>query len=125
MATLEASDALRAYERELVHEAERRLGAALAEAWPADDAADAPADPQTAGPLTAAVWLAAARVIVVEQRAGLGRPASTRAGSAAVAGVRRPPAQPDGGAPAHDQRAAGAAAGRDTGWPQSVALQAG
>ena len=33
LATLEASAALRAYERELVHEAERRLRDALVEAW--------------------------------------------------------------------------------------------
>lgn len=68
--TLQASDALRAHERELVHESERRLAAALLEAWTAPGA-DGPADPQTTAPITAAVWLAAARVLVVGQRVGL------------------------------------------------------
>jgi AcrR family transcriptional regulator len=68
LATLEASEALRARERELIHECERLLAGALLEVWSEPDAVEVPADPQTAAPLTAAVWLAAARVMVLEQR---------------------------------------------------------
>lgn len=69
LATLQASDSLRARERELIHESETLLAQALLEAWSrAGDTGEAPADPQTAAPLTAAVWLAAARVMVLEQR---------------------------------------------------------
>lgn len=67
LATLGASDSLRARERELIHEAETLLAQALLEVW-STDGEEAPADPQTAAPLTAAVWLAAARVMVLEQR---------------------------------------------------------
>jgi AcrR family transcriptional regulator len=70
LATLEASDTLRAQERELVHEAERRLNAALLEAWdPATEAA--PADAEATAPLIAAIWLATSRSLIVEQRAQL------------------------------------------------------
>jgi AcrR family transcriptional regulator len=68
LATVGGSAALRAHERELIHEAERRLSDALVEAWTEEDAPDAPTDPLTAAPLTAAVWLSAARVMVLEQR---------------------------------------------------------
>jgi AcrR family transcriptional regulator len=68
VATINGSDALRARERELVYEAERRLGDALVEAWTADDAIGAPSDPHTVAPITAAVWLSAARVMVIQQR---------------------------------------------------------
>lgn len=68
LTTLEASATLRARERELIHESERLLAEALREAWAEADAVDSPADPGTAAPLTAAVWLAAARVMVLEQR---------------------------------------------------------
>jgi len=72
MGTLQASEALRARERELVFDAERRLAEALLEAWsqpPGDRAPDAPADPRTAAPLIAGIWLTAARVLVQEKRA--------------------------------------------------------
>jgi AcrR family transcriptional regulator len=71
VATVEASETLRAYERELVFESERRLAAALTEAWRAaadDGTGTAPADPALAASLTAAVWLSAGRALVVEQR---------------------------------------------------------
>jgi AcrR family transcriptional regulator len=73
VATVEASDTLRAHERELVFEAERRLAAALTEAW-SDPTAPGPqpTDPATAAALTAAVWLSAGRVLVVEQRPRVG-----------------------------------------------------
>ena len=66
IATLEASDALRAHERELMHQAEQRLRAALLEAWATDDSA--PADPEATAPLIAAVWVAAGRALIVGQR---------------------------------------------------------
>ena len=65
--TVEASETLRAQEREYVFEAERRLAAALVEAWD-DGAASGPADPGTAAALTAAIWLSSLRVLVVGQR---------------------------------------------------------
>jgi AcrR family transcriptional regulator len=75
IATVEASETLRAHERELVFETERRLAAALTEAWSdptAPDSQPAPKDPATAAALTAAVWLSAGRVLVVEQRPRIG-----------------------------------------------------
>jgi AcrR family transcriptional regulator len=66
VATLEASDGLRAHERELMHQAEQRLRAALLEAWATDDRA--PADPESAAPLIAAIWVAAGRALIVGQR---------------------------------------------------------
>jgi AcrR family transcriptional regulator len=71
IATLEASVTLRTQERELVFESERRLTAALREAW--TDTTDkrtapVPTDPQTAAPLTAAMWMAAVRSLVIGQR---------------------------------------------------------
>jgi AcrR family transcriptional regulator len=67
LTTLEASDSLRSYERELVHQSELQLRAALLEAWTADDAV-APIDPEATATLIAAVWLAAGRSLVVGQR---------------------------------------------------------
>jgi AcrR family transcriptional regulator len=81
-ATLEASPALRAYELELVVEAERRLTEALAEAWSApaatDDGAVVPTDPGTVAPLVAATWLAASRVLLSRQRPLLEKGAEAR-----------------------------------------------
>jgi AcrR family transcriptional regulator len=71
VATVEGSETLRAYERELVFECERRLSDALTDAWrPAADSGTgpAPADPALAASLTAAVWLSVARSLVVAQR---------------------------------------------------------
>jgi AcrR family transcriptional regulator len=70
-ATLQASEALRSRERELVFESERLLTAALLEAWtcpPGDHAADVPGDPHRAAPLIAGIWLTAGRVMVQENR---------------------------------------------------------
>ncbi|TQN37993.1 TetR family transcriptional regulator [Blastococcus colisei] len=69
--TLEASDALRAHERELVHETELRLRSALVDAWSADASPAAPADPETAATLVAASWLSTARTLVVTQRTAM------------------------------------------------------
>jgi len=69
--TLLASDTLRAHERELIFEAERRLSAALTEAWTDGTVAGGlplPADPGLAGALTAAIWCSSVRALVQEQR---------------------------------------------------------
>ncbi|MGY2126935.1 TetR/AcrR family transcriptional regulator [Blastococcus sp. SYSU DS0617] len=69
-ATLDASDTLRTFERKLVFEAEHRLSDALLAAWqePEDGGERAPLDPAISAPLTAAIWLAAVRVLIVENR---------------------------------------------------------
>jgi AcrR family transcriptional regulator len=69
-ATLQASEALRTRECELIFEAEQRLSAALLAAWQQPDEADecTPERPSIAAPLTAAIWLAAVRVLIVENR---------------------------------------------------------
>ena len=122
VATLEASDALRAHERELVHEAERRLSAALLEAWSAPDAGS-PRDPLTAAPVTAAVWLAAARVLVVSQRPQLAEGAAPdEVAAAAHAFADRLLAQMEAGL--EMVHGVAAALPRDTGWPATV-LRAG
>ena len=86
LATLEASDALRSYERELVHQSEVRLRQALLEAWSADDAV-APADPEAAATLIAAIWLAAGRSLVVGQRPRVSGGADPDLSAAAVMDV--------------------------------------
>jgi AcrR family transcriptional regulator len=68
---ISASPILSSRERELVHETEHRLSQALAEAWGADASGIAcgPSDdPATNAALTAATWLAAARVLIIGQR---------------------------------------------------------
>jgi AcrR family transcriptional regulator len=75
IATLEASPALTAYERELHHESVRLLSAALIEACPEGDSATTGAPPsvglRTSASLTASLWLAAVRALLIEQRAEL------------------------------------------------------
>ena len=70
VATVEASEALRAQERENIVEAERRIAAALLDAWSGDGGTTGPEpeDPATAAALTAAIWMSAVRVLVLEQR---------------------------------------------------------
>jgi AcrR family transcriptional regulator len=80
--TLEASPSLRARERELHHEAVNRVADALVEAWEAGDSAPlVPSDARTAASVTAAVWLAAVRTLIVQNRRMLsgqtGAPADT------------------------------------------------
>ncbi len=125
LATVHGSDLLRARERELVHEAERRLADALVEAWTAEDAVGAPADPVTAAPITAAVWLSASRVMLVEQRPALHAGVEPdQAAQATMAFADRLLAQMElclgmiSGLPSDLPRP-------DTGWPQPAALQAG
>lgn len=68
---VESSASLSIREREMIHDAERRLGSALAEAW-AEDAsgpASSPSeDPSVAADFTAATWLATVRVLVTGKR---------------------------------------------------------
>jgi AcrR family transcriptional regulator len=83
-ATLGASETLRTYERTLVFQAEHRLSDALFEAWqqPEDGGEHAPLDPEISAPLTAAIWLAAVRVLIVESRSRVGQ--GLEAGEAAA-----------------------------------------
>jgi AcrR family transcriptional regulator len=125
VATVGASDALRAHERELLHASERRLSAALVEAWTADDATDVPADPHAAGPMTAAVWLSATRVMIVEKRPRLhagGEPDGAAAATMAFADrllvQMERCLQMINGLPT-------SLPCPDTGWPEPPALQAG
>ena len=69
-ATVEASETLRTFERKLVFEAEYRLADVLMAAWqgPEEGGERAPLDPTISAPLTAAIWLAAARVLIRENR---------------------------------------------------------
>jgi AcrR family transcriptional regulator len=64
--TLDGSETLRAYERTLVFAAEHRLADALLTAWRSSDTA--PPNPAVSAPLTAAIWLGAVRVLLVENR---------------------------------------------------------
>ena len=90
---LHASEALRARERELIHESECRLSAALVEAWTADDVVGGPTDPHTAAPITAAVWLAAARARGSQPSTAPDAPSRTPVRRSAAA-RRRPPDPP-------------------------------
>jgi AcrR family transcriptional regulator len=131
-AAVSACPALSAYEQRIITLAERQLACALAEAW-ATDPEPGPgsslvrAAPAIAAPLTAAIWLATHRVVVVEQR----RAPELRADpSAATGAVRRLAddilagiqtqlglALPTGG-----EQATGPT---DTGWPQADIRRAG
>ena len=68
--TLLASDSLRAYERELLIEAETRLAATLTEAWSegAPTGLPIPADPATSAAIIAAMWCSAVRVLIHSSR---------------------------------------------------------
>jgi len=84
---VEATEALRAREGELVYESERRLTAALLEAWTKDPGANGavrPADPQLAAPLIAGIWLTAGRILIVENRSLVADGADPRAVAASV-----------------------------------------
>jgi AcrR family transcriptional regulator len=87
-AAVDECPALATYEQRIIHEAEQRLACALAEAWATDPepgAVSTPplATPELAAPLTAAIWLATTRVVVVEQRRTRAQHAD-RAGDAAA-----------------------------------------
>ncbi|MDP9429718.1 MAG: TetR family transcriptional regulator [Actinomycetota bacterium] len=79
--TLEASPALRARERELQHEATALLADALFETWTTDGGAPpTPTDVRTAASVTAAVWLAAVRTLIVQHRRLIAGPAGALPG---------------------------------------------
>ena len=84
--TLEASDALRSYERELVNRSEVQLRESLLEAWAADGAVT-PVDPPATASLIAAVWLAAGRSLIAGQRLRVIRGADPDQTAATVADV--------------------------------------
>jgi len=125
VAALEASDSLRAHERELVHLTEQNLRQALLDAWAADEDV-APADPASAAPVIAAIWVAATRTLVISQRPQLGNGADPDVAAAAVTDMaERVLRQLELGANAVHGRAVRTADPRvDTGWPQPV-LRAG
>jgi hypothetical protein len=75
VATLDGSPALSAYERELHHESVRLLTAALVEACTEESSPAPGAAPsmtlRTWASLTASIWLAAVRGLLIEQRTEL------------------------------------------------------
>lgn len=86
IAAIEASDTLRTYERELVHQCEVKLRHALLDAWAADENAG-PADPASAAPVIAAVWVAATRSLIVAERPRLTEGADPELAAAAAMDV--------------------------------------
>jgi AcrR family transcriptional regulator len=85
VATIERAESLRVQERELVHEAEVQLAAALLDAWSEiEDDTQRPADPVTIAPLVAAMWISAGRALVTDQRPRLAAGADPRAVAAEV-----------------------------------------
>jgi AcrR family transcriptional regulator len=118
IATVEASDALRAYERLLLHEAEVKLRHALLEAWTSKGAASLP-DPESAALLIAAVWVAAVGALVLGQRPSLTAGADPEVTAATATDLAdRVLRQLELGANAVHGRAQ--ASRVDTGWPQDV-----
>jgi len=125
IATLEASEALRAHERLLFHEAEAKLRQALLKAWAAEETASPP-EPEPAALLIAAVWVAAVGSIVLGQRPSLTAGADPEVTAATATDLAdRVLRQLELGANAVHGGASRSAASRiDTGWPQTV-LRAG
>jgi AcrR family transcriptional regulator len=127
VATVEASDCLRAYERLLLHDAEVKLRGALLDAWDADDLASPP-DPESAALLIAAVWIAAFGALVLGQRPRLTAGADPDlTATTAMDLADRVLRQLEVGANAVHGRPAVAAPRipqAETGWPRSV-LRAG
>lgn len=125
-AALAASADLGAYEQRVIHEAEQRLGAALAEAWATDPEPGGSAwpAPDIAAPLTAAMWLTASRVVLVEQRRLAADHGETADVSAAVERLDRVLAAMQA---RFGTGIAAADAGRraDTGWPPVAMRRAG
>ncbi|MFL6094835.1 MAG: TetR/AcrR family transcriptional regulator [Blastococcus sp.] len=125
IATLEASDALRAHERLLMHEAEVRLRHALLETW-ASEGTTSPPDPEPAALLIAAVWVAAAGSLVLGQRPSLTAGADPEVTAATTTDLAdRVLRQLELGANAvHGRTPLAAAPPTETGWPHTV-LRAG
>lgn len=92
IATLEASPALTAYERELHHESVRRLSDALLETCPdgamhgdpSDGGIEPSVDLRISASLTASVWLAAIRALLIEQRTELAHACDTTETATAI-----------------------------------------
>jgi AcrR family transcriptional regulator len=121
IATLEASDALRSYERKLVHEAEERLREALLEAWTTSEVA--PVDPESSAPVISAIWVAASRSLIVAQRPLLFSGADPEQTAAAATELAdRVLRQLERGAMAvhGPARSMDAPQRGDTGWPQDI-----
>ena len=123
IATLEASDALRIHEREFMHQAELQLRAALLDAWTNGDGA--PADPEAAALLVAAVWVAAGRALIMGHRPLVtdegADPDETAAAATALADrVLRALELSAGDMQANLRSPEVASARGDTGWPESV-----
>jgi AcrR family transcriptional regulator len=128
VATLEASDTLRSHERELVHDAELRLTAALLEAWTAQSSQDesAPDDPVAAAPLVAAIWLAASRSLILGQRPHLTEGADPEQAATTVAELAdRVLGQLETNVDLVHGRTRNTAAGTDTDWSHGALRQAG
>lgn len=85
VATLDSSPSLRAHELQLHQQAVRELSAALVEVYTDAEPGEGPAiDPRVFGSLTASVWMAAIRALVVEQRSELSAVVGAAEMSAAV-----------------------------------------
>jgi predicted transcriptional regulator len=120
LATLENAESLQVHERELVHHAERRLRAALVDAWSADAAAGrpVPTDPLAVAELVAALWLAGSRSIVVGRRPVLAAGADPElAATAARDMADRVLGHLEGSVGLTYQLPT---AGEDTGWPREI-----
>jgi AcrR family transcriptional regulator len=123
IAALDASEALRAYQLGLAHESEVKLRQALLDAWAADGNM-APADPASAAPVIAAIWVAASRSLIKAQRPLLSDGVDPDAAAAAAMDLaHRVLSQLERGANAVHGRLAVAPTATpdaDTGWPHPV-----
>ena len=121
IAALDASDALLAYQLALVHQSELKLRQALLDAWAADGNV-APADPTSAAPVIAAIWVAASRSLIKTQRPLLTEGADPDvAAAAAMDMAHRVLSQLELGANAvHGRVAVAPVPQADTGWPHAV-----
>ena len=120
VSTIEASATLKTRERELIFESERRLTAALLDAWTSEaDGTPAPADPRAVAPLAGALWLAAIRALVIEFRPDAKDGDATRVAARAERLMDRLLAQLETGLLLMSESPA------DTGWPEAAARRAG
>jgi AcrR family transcriptional regulator len=120
LAALDGSALLQAHERELLHHSERRLRAALVDAWSAEAAAGRPVpdEPMSVAELTAALWLAGARSIIDGTRAELAGGADPEQTAAAAMDLAdRVLSTLEASV---ELRSEGPSAGTDTGWPQEI-----
>ena len=122
--TLEASDALRAHERELVNRSEVQLREALLEAWTSDGVVS-PIDPEATATLTAAVWMAAGRSLVAGQRSRLIHGADPDLCAANVTDLADRLLREMESAANVVHRPRGTASRADTGWPRTSVRRAG